>query len=702
MRLLIILFLCLSAAAQTTYTTIASGGTRDVTDATAWVGGVAPPTGCPAAPGFVAVVANGTTLNVPSGVTWCPGASDSVVTTTAVVCASNTTSGTGALNVAAGGTLQARGRLAMCNAPWHIAAGGQILFDSSLATGTPIYTIGTTFADATNAKLYLDGVSFADCTPGVSITTCAYIGVAPGSGNFTIETQISTGNRDGGQVVGQYARLDHCGSATLYCLAADLNASGASLDLNHVLMTNSAGIAIPFVGAGSTLRLHHIAMPSYTGNGTALTFGTGGTIWSAITTGVREVHHSYINGGTVAATFGGTGRDLGLQFYENVWTTTEPTATLAANQTAMPNCTLTGGVWSCTGHFSGSEWHDNMWWQRATDGAAPIPSAPIGYTTRTIDLFDWVGEVCPAWGTSTNNIVHTINSPRFVHQLDGWIFQSRCGGEQNKGLNWSNGGSATSDYPVSITNSLWLPGDNGLGWIVPILGVSSNSCNGTTSFCGRVSFTNNTVAQVSFSSLAAATSDPCGISSESTTISPGSFVETDGNIVWSPAPYHGCVEATQSTSNVPGMYSVRHDRNWIYNLTPWFTGATDGGVDQPFYRFGSSSTYTVTPAGANDQTGDPGFLAYTPGATSKTYRDFLGWCQSINPSDATWSDCYAHFADLYSDSHDTRYTVAAAIDWIRAGYIPRSRLTWTAGPTGGYVGSQRPLGMFPLPGAAGR
>jgi hypothetical protein len=680
--LLIFLALCFSAAAQTTYTTIASGGTRDVTDATAWVGGVAPPTGCGTA--FSIALANGTTIHVPVGTTTCPGASDG---TNAIACTATT--GTGAMNI--DGTLQARGPISRCNAAWHFGPDSRLVFDSSLAAtpSTSNYGLTVAAADLTNSKLYIDG------TAGHSVV----FGIAAGSGNTGT---LGSTTRDGGQFIGQYLAIDHCGTATAYCIAAGPNAAAAAIDLNHVLMTNSAGISIGTVGAASTLRLHHISMQSYVGNGTAISFGAGGTIWPAITTGVREVHHIYASGGGMAVTFGGTGRDLGTNFYENVWTVTEPTGANAANQTAMPNCTQTGGVWSCTGHFSGSEWHDNMWWQRATDGAAPIPSAPIGYTTRTIDLFDWVGEVCPAWGTSTNNIVHTINSPRFVHQLDGWIFQSRCGGEQNKGLNWSNGGSATSDYPVSITNSLWLPGDNGLGWIVPILGVSSNSCNGTTSFCGRVSFTNNTVAQVSFSSLAAATSDPCGISSESTTISPGSFVETDGNIVWSPAPYHGCVEATQSTSNVPGMYSVRHDRNWIYNLTPWFDGSTDSGADQPFYRFGNSSTYTAPPAGAHDQTGDPGFLAFTPGSTVKTFRDFMGWCKALNGADATWSDCYAHFADLYSDAHDTRYTVAAAVDWIRAGYIPRNRLTWTAGPTGGYVGSQRPLGMFPLPGAAGR
>jgi hypothetical protein len=691
MRILITLLCCLPLVGQTTFTTIANGGTRDVTDATAWIGGIAPPVGCPVAPGFVVAIDNGTLLNIPNGVTWCPGASDSVVTTTAVVCTNNTISGTGGLNVASGGVLQARGRLAMCNGAWHVAAGGAILFDSSLATGTPIYSIGTTFADATNAKLYLDGVSFTDCTPGVSTTTCSYIGIIPGSGNYTIEAQISTGNRDGGQVIGQYVVLDHCGSSTLYCLAVDLHASTAVFDLHNVLFTNSAGVAFTEVCGACILRFHHYSMPSYTGNGTALTFGVGGTTYATKTTGIREVHHGYMTGGTVAFTFGGSGSDLGLNFYENVWRTVEPTLVLTDNQTAMPACTSGAPNWNCVGHFSGTEWRNNVFWQRVTDGAAPIPSAIVGLTTRTIDLFDWVTETCPSWGVSTNNIAHTLNSPRFIHQIDQWIFQTRCGGEQNKGLNWSNGGSAISDYPVVITNSLYLSGDNGLGWVLPLLGVSSNTCNGTTSFCGRVSFTNNTVAQVGFSSISSL--DPCGISTESTNVTTGIFVNVSGNLEWSPAPYNGCVEGLMQSSTYGGFINMMtgiHDYNWDYRLTGTF-----GPTDPAFYRFGSQAYYSTVP-GVHDGSGDPKFLQFDPNAVAPSYRDWGSFCKYVDATNTDWNTCIGRWSDIYKDTwNDSIYSVSRAIDWIRTGYIMFNRATWTAGPTGAYVGGVRPLGLMP-------
>lgn len=676
-RLAAVLLLCLSAFGQTTYTSVAAGGTLNVNDNATWVGGTAPPTGCPAAPGFKVVIANGTNLNVPAGVTFCPGASDG---TDAIACSSGT--GTGSMTIA--GTLQYRGNVKTCNAAWHVSADAYLVADSSQAAtpSTANYTFGAQSSNQTAGVIYFDGAvdnSSVVCPPVAGVSPAAgchpvTITIAPGSGN---SGGITSGAQDGGQIVGQYFTVDHCGVGTSgNCMVATMNSANTLFDIHHAYFTNSGRVGVANVHGSSTARIHHLSINSPVSS-TALAIGVGGSSIPAKTTGTREIHHVYYDGGSFSSNITGIS-NFGFAVYEVVGRAVETVNVLSSSHLTSP---------ANSGQYVPGEWHDNAIWQRTTSTGFQ-PGLQTGDFGPTLWLYDRVGETC-SWGDSlTPSITHTMTAPGFRFVMDGWVNETRCGSISNKGVQIANNGRASADYDVIVKNSLWLPGSNGIGFLEPTLGVSNLTCNGTTTFCSHTQFINNTVAVVS----AGAGNSPCGVGNEAFPVAANSIAAVHSNIWWSPAAVTGCITATIDLAAIgqdtAGYYGTPVDHNWTYNLTGQYSAPT------PFYRFGSTGIYTELP-GAHDQSGNPGFFNHTPGATTVTYRNFLGWCQSVNGSDASWSDCWAHFADLHSQAHDTKYNVAAALAWIKAGYYQRNPLTWTAGQSGGRVGAMRVLGISP-------
>ena len=648
---------------QTTYTTNAGLGTVDFRSGSTWVGGVAPPTGCPSAPGFKVVLADGTTVSTPGGTVFCPGTSGSG-STVDVSCATNT--GTGSLSIA--GTLQFRGSIRLCNGGMHLLTGASLLHDSSAAVSpsSTNYTVGIAASSVAGGKVYIDGA-------GVTM------GIAAGSGVFG-GFGTNGGYPDNGQLVSaanSSVSIDSCGTSGGWCIEANPSSSTASFDLSNVAFTNSSRVGFMGLSASATWRMRYYSITSPT-NSTGISFGNGGTCPDALTTGTRELSHGYMYGAGFSVNCT-PGLDLGFTLTENLWGALEP------NQpTGFSQLSYSGSV----GLFGPGEWTNSVAWQRLTDGSGPIPAEPPGYISNSVWLSDTPGETC-ASGTDVENITHLPQAPSIIGVQDGMIWQARCGGNNNKGLQVSFSGVATANYPLEIKNSLFLPGQNGLGWLQAILGVSNQHCNGITTFCGQIKIHHSTIA-INVNPGGG----PCGaLASESTgsgEISAGVFQGTYDNYFWSPVatytsggysgqPVGGCILSTTSvTPDVPGVFAGTNDYNGIQtnmNTPAFFPSQT------PFYRFGTTDLYTSTP-GVHDQRLNANFVAPT--------RDFLSWCQSIDPSVTTWDTCFAKFSDLNSASHDSRYTVSAMTTWIKAGFVPTNQTMGTIGDNGGYIGAFPP------------
>jgi hypothetical protein len=166
------------------------------------------------------------------------------------------------------------------------------------------------------------------------------------------------------------------------------------------------------------------------------------------------------------------------------------------------------------------------------------------------------------------------------------------------------------------------------------------------------------------------------------------------NIDWFPAVAASPTLMVLLTGTVAtGTFQPVNDFNLLWNAT-----AGGGGGNLSVYGGGATSAYAATP-GAHDQTANPVFVDPS--------RSWQKWCTMLNSADTTWDACEARFADLYSPSHDARYTIAAALAWVTAGFAPQSPAArWggcvvTSGSCTGvptWVGAVKPVLLFPMGG----
>lgn len=186
--------------------------------------------------------------------------------------------------------------------------------------------------------------------------------------------------------------------------------------------------------------------------------------------------------------------------------------------------------------------------------------------------------------------------------------------------------------------------------------------NVTTSTTGHVEMAQNTIC-----GRDPGASQGVGFSFEAWNGAAGLLSFAKNNIVYC-ATSTACylVREGPAVTPVSGVYNGV-DYNWRWNVA---TG--------PYY--GANALYTSpSPPGTHDTTGDPQFVAQ---------RHFLDWGQSIDGTITTWTQIVAKMAAMNDDAgFDSRFTIAAAYDWLKAGYAPQNAAVMTAGDTGGRVGA---------------
>lgn len=148
----------------------------------------------------------------------------------------------------------------------------------------------------------------------------------------------------------------------------------------------------------------------------------------------------------------------------------------------------------------------------------------------------------------------------------------------------------------------------------------------------------------------------------------GAVPVVENNIAWRPVSGNALV--TSGTAALVASFFTAVDYNDIFNLT---------GT----YYAGGAAAYASTP-GTHDQTVDPNFVDST--------RNFLSWCQAVDPSKNTWPLCIAELMKKNDRSGwNPAFNQADLYNWVRAGFVPRNAALKGAASDGSDIGAM-PVG----------
>lgn len=207
--------------------------------------------------GDTAVINNSVTVTVPSGYTAVIGTSPTDDTGAVALAASNTSSGTGILHVAGGGTLKWQGPLRTGVATWTFDAGSHLQYDATGAANpaTALYTFQTAQAGVAGSLILFNGTS------GSHVLVDSASNIASGG-----IVNNATGWADGGSVESHYTDFKYQGAATTTGAIFSGNSftSTGKLILDHDTLDNCAQILYTLAaGAGNfSMSYTHITNPT--------------------------------------------------------------------------------------------------------------------------------------------------------------------------------------------------------------------------------------------------------------------------------------------------------------------------------------------------------------------------------------------------------------------------------------------------------
>lgn len=588
--------------------------------------------------GDTSIIANAHTVTIGAGTTVIVGASPADDTGTAAI-ATNTAAGTGVLVIADGATLRFKGPVRMGASNWTIGAGCAIVHDSSGAA-VPA-TANYSWAPAGTGRLVING------TAGNRST----FSNAPSSGVCGGFLQAAPG-ANVGQVAGTYGSFSFWGTAAGFFARFNIQASGASFTLDNCLLDNCGKISVFDVRLACNYRFKNtsIRSPSNSSGIAIETDGTGNGLRVGTVTGDWRFENTYIEGRVDQFNSAFNTTTTGLIYLNAVF----------AGTTAVVPLDFSGSM-----GFIDGNWSNVLTFIRVTAAASPWRS-PSGTLRRTMVLVTSGGAGNP----------HFVSAIKGTTTYNGWIaeYDSNSGANDGDVFQTETAGSL---FTVTITNGLALPTPNGESIGSMFNHSSGNAHNGTTVFAPNITFNHNTFV----------TADPgaqtMGCGGENNTGKLGLYPSVQSNLAYRASSAAGWITKwITGTTPADGVYTTAN-YNGYWNIT---------GL-RYFNSVATPLKYT-NPPGVNDINANPNFVDST--------RNFLKWAQSVDATVTSWADALNRFSLMNNDSGSIAgFTVAAAYDWIRAGWAPTNTLYQNAGQDGVDTGGIPGVFAPPTPVAGG-
>lgn len=573
--------------------------------------------------GDTCIIANGDTITVPNGVTFTVGASPANDAATAAI-ATNTAAGTGILVVASGGNVTFKGSVRMGASNWTIGAGCAITHDSSGAA-VPA-TANYSWAPAGTGRLIINGTAGSRSTFSIAASSgvCGgFLQAAPGA--------------NVGQVAATYASLSDWGTAAGFFARFNIQASGASFTFDNCLLDRCGKVSIFDVRLACNYRFKNTSIRS-PANSSGISIdcdGGGAGLRVGTVTGDWRFENTYIEGRVDHFNSSVNTTATGLIYLNAVF----------AGTTAVVPLDFSGSM-----GFIDGNWSNVLTFIRVTAAASPWRS-PSGTLKRTMVLVSSGGAGNP----------HFVASIKGTTAYNGWIaeYDSNTGANDGDVFQTETAGSL---FTVTITNGLALPTPNGESIGSMFNHSSGNAHDGVTVFAPNITFNHNTFV----------TADPgaqtMGCGGENNTGKLGLYPSVQSNLAYRASSAAGWITKwITGTAPADGVYTTAN-YNGYWNIT---------GL-RYFNSVATPLKYT-NPPGVNDINANPNFVDST--------RNFLKWAQSVDAAVVTWANALTNFSKMNDDSGSVPgFTVAAAYDWIRAGWAPQNLAYRATGADGGDVG----------------
>jgi hypothetical protein len=534
-------------------------------------------------------------------------------------------SGTGILIVR--GTLTYKGNVVRSNANWIVDAGA-VLHHSSAAGHYKWSPSSGTFL------LTISGSSG-------SHVTWDNTGASGYAGQFE------------GEIAASYVDTANIGSGDNYSFRAPTDTAGTSFSLDHVISDVGGAIYLRDITSTSSVSITNSVIKN-----TFLT--TYGMLdmhaWGAKVSGTRQIKNNYLDGGMFITSSSTDGLDVGLVFQDNLCYTSGTVNT-------YPPC-----YYSADGSrvsFSGTNWARNAAWANITSGTSyTIALLPSGTLNDAVFL-NSNPTLCPSNTVGMNYNV-TFPGNGLNTTFNGGYDEPDCGQLDPTGdLFIIHKGATVATYAVN--NWIHAGGQDGTSTslFTYVGGGSAPDCI-VGSTCPVVTINQSTLNVANNS-----TQSVCPMGAENAPPNTaGLYTETNG-ILFAETSHNDALTCWLPGFTAPsGTWSANYNAKW--NL-----------LQDPYTGTGSSGK--VSPAGTNDQTGNPVF------ARSPASNKFLNWCQSLDGTITTWQGCRAKFA-----SQTSGFTVSAMLAWIRAGFQPSATFVKTMSSSGSYVGAVAPSTLAPV------
>lgn len=437
-----------------------------------------------------------------------------------------------------------------------------------------------------------------------------------------------------GQIQATYASISDWGTAALNAAYATLSTAGDAMYFDNCLIDRCGQFQVGNVVNNTIWRAKNTSIRSPANASSWVSDGGASGLSVNPSLGDRRLENVYIEGQVFFFNAAASIAQCGMHFVNVI---------LAGTTAAVPM--LASGMPAC------AEWNNVLLWDRYAAAANPS-HVPGGTFTRTILLRD---------GHAGNN-PHFIESIKANLTVDGWVAEAT-------GSNAVSGDLfqtivANAAFNLIVKNGVAIPDASGNAFGSITNHSDSNPANGTTVFVPTV-----TVEHCTWQGQDAGTQCSGAGGGENNTAFAGMVPSGQSNIVWKATSGAGyVVKWANATTQVANSYGT-YGHNCVYNLT---------GII--YHRYDTNPTiYNVAP-GTGDLNVDPQFIDKT--------RNFLSWAQSVDATVTTWTNALNRFSLMNDDAGSIPgFTVSAAYDWIRAGWVPRNQALKGAAHDGGDMGA---------------